>query len=362
MRSVLIIDDKEAVLRELKSGLQASLGDEVHIHTWQPVQADSDSQEEFANHIDSETTLVVTDEDLTASGRTGLFGFTIVEWCQSKTIPVGVYSRKPGSLPQEPSLFAIRLPKNTSKSVAFVASVFKGFRYIDQTIRERPQILEDSHSPAAVLAGILCTPHLESQYGLYSGSFAPSGGAFLTRIKAESTEDRALDKSARRRLVTYLVGHLLLNAILEFPGPIVSSRALAAYTGCNESEVDVISDFFQDAMYKGPFSDQVSYFWLEKVDERLHTLTNELETDFQEKTHGEIYRDALEHQLGHNLARHDCTRCEGRKGGFFCPFTEKAVCLQAECSVGSSSWIPQGARLCRIERGFYDEWAPVLGI
>ena len=362
MRSILVIDDEVAVVEELKFGLRTNLKEnDVAIHTWQPTHADSDPRDEFDGRIDNETTLVVTDENLTASGRTGLFGFTIVEWCHVIAIPVGVYSRKVAELPQEPSLFKIRVPSDATEAVAFVASVFRGFRDIDQAVLERPDIL-DRNSPAAVLAAILGTPDLESQYALYGGRFGTAGGALLARIKATVAKDIRPDISERRLLVTYIIGHLLLNAILEFPGPIVSSRALAAYTGCHESETDAICELFVDATYKGPFSDRTRYFWLAGVDQLLNTLTDELGQDFQAETHGEIFRQALQRRLSRELAKHDCSRCQGVNGGFFCPFTQRTVCLRADCSVGSSSWIPQGASLCRIERDFYDEWAPVLGI
>ena len=363
MRSILIIDDEEDALKRMKFGLRGRLReDDVDIRTWQPAQADSDPRAAFYGRIDKETTLVVTDENLTASGRTGLFGFTIVEWCQTKAIPVGVYSRKPANLPREPSLFAIRVPRDDDEAFDFVASVFRGFRDIGQAVLDLPHVLEKRRSPAAVLAEILHTPDLESQYALYSGRFGTAGGALLARIKATAGQASKPDESERRLLVTYIVGHLLLNAILEFPGPIVSSRVLAAYTGCDESEMDAISKLFAAAMYNGPFSDRKRYFWLGDVDRQLSTWTNELGRDSQAETHGETYREALQRRLDRELARHGCSRCKGINGGFFCPFTQKTVCLRAECSVGSSSWIPQGARLCRIERDFYEEWAPVLGI
>jgi len=79
-------------------------------------------------------------------------------------------------------------------------------------------------------------------------------------------------------------------------------------------------------------------------------------------TVGEMNRAALEKQLGAVLPRHGCTRCQGQNGGFYCPFTKRAVCLRSDCSVGSNGWIPPGARLCRIEKDYFDEWSPLLGL
>jgi hypothetical protein len=153
-----------------------------------------------------------------------------------------------------------------------------------------------------------------------------------------------------------------LNAVLRFPGPILSSRALAAYVGSGEPEELVIGDLFSEAQYSGPFSGLARYFWLSKVDEKLRELISALPQGFNAETHGEMNREALELHLGRKLTRHDCPRCAGQNGGFLCPFTRRTVCQRPDCSVGSNSWVPPGAKLCRVERDFYEEWAPILGI
>src|SRR4029078_11381767 len=98
--SILLIDDDEAQL----AGLQAELADAIgagapDIRIWAPSGQDRSAQEVFSAKIDEGTILVVTDYDLTSRGERGLFGPSIVEWCQAKTIPVGDYSRKRDGLP-----------------------------------------------------------------------------------------------------------------------------------------------------------------------------------------------------------------------------------------------------------------------
>ncbi|MGD0626884.1 MAG: hypothetical protein ABSB32_19520 [Thermodesulfobacteriota bacterium] len=78
--------------------------------------------------MNDETALVITDYDLTAGGQTGLFGSTIVDWCNRKLIPVGDYSRaNKVNLPKEPNQYEIRVPQDTAKAGQFIISVFDGF-------------------------------------------------------------------------------------------------------------------------------------------------------------------------------------------------------------------------------------------
>jgi hypothetical protein len=174
-------------------------------------------------------------------------------------------------------------------------------------------------------------------------------------------KDADPDANERRRILVYVIGHLLLNAVLRFPGPILSLRALTAYTGVSETETETMTAVFEAARYVGPFAELGPYFWASAVDDRLADLMSALPAEFEAETQGEWHREAIELNLNRKLARHTCPRCNGQNGGFYCPLTARAVCIRQDCSVGSNSWIPQGATLCRIEREYYDEWSPILG-
>ncbi|WP_155888342.1 hypothetical protein [Cupriavidus sp. WS] len=363
MYSLLLIDDTHKLLEELATELKQLLGeDEVDIRTWEPTKEETDALGAFDKLVDGKTVLVVTDYDLTSQGRTGLFGSSIVGWCQSRAIPVGDYSRgNHSSLPKEPNLFELRVPTDEGESAKFIASVYRGFKWIREQLVANPALLEKG-SPAAVLAELLNASNLETQFGLYGGRLGTSNGALLDRIIRTAPDDVDPPIEEKRTLLCYIVGHLLLNSVLRFPGPILSSRSLAAYIGCAETETDELCDLFATASYSGPFSELDRYFWLSGVDELLEEFSSSLPEDLSVETNGEMNREAVEVKLGRKLARHNCSRCDGVNGGFLCPFTRRTVCQKPECSVGSNSWIPRGARLCRIERDFYDEWAPILGI
>jgi hypothetical protein len=358
--SVLLIDDKEPLLESLQNALARELGDTAEIKTWRPSEADTDPLEKLATLVDENTVLVATDFDLT-SGMRGLFGLTIVGWCQQRSIPVGDFSRgNIANLPKEPSLFELRIPSDEAEGARFIASTFNGLSEIGRMLEADPQIIASKRSLAAVLAALLNKPQIESQFALYMSRLGAANASLLETLKRfiGTTEPPASEK---KRLLTYVLGHVLLNAILKYPGPILSEKALCAYVATSDAEASNLFGIFSKAIYAGPFGHTARYYWREDVDETIDELASDIDEEQFEMV-GDLNRRAVEKKLGRALATHDCDRCDGHQGGFLCPFTQRPVCLRADCSVAASSWIPQGAQLCRVERVFYDEWAPLLGL
>jgi len=304
--------------------------------------------------------LVATDYDLTSTVR-GLFGVTIVAWCQQRFIPVGDFSRgNVAALPKEPNLFELRIPTNEAEAARFIVSTFNGFLEIKRGLLDDPDIISSRLSLAAVLASILSRPELESQFTLYMSRLGASNSSLLDQLKlfAGAAQPLVWDKI---RLLCYVLGHVLLNAILKYPGPILSEKALCGYVATSEDEAENLFKIFETARFEGPFGHYARYYWRDGVDNKIDELGLALDGD-QFETFADFNRGAVERALGRKLDNHDCARCGGVKGGFLCPFTQRPVCLQSDCSVAASSWIPQGAQLCRVERDFYDEWAPLLGL
>lgn len=359
MPSILLIDDKRSLLEELEQALRRELdGENIEIRTWVPEDSAEDAHTTFERLVDPDTILVITDHDLTSQGQTGLFGSSIVAWCQQRAIPVGDFSRgNPSGLPNNPDLFELRVPTNDIGAV-FIAGVYRGFRDIRDAIASSTELLK-VRSPAAALAAILGVADLENEFALYMPRLAPASGALMSRISSEGLkQEEDISAEEKRRVLGYIAGHLLLNSVLRFPGPILSTRALKAFLATNEADDPDILGMLAPARYEGPFSTLDTFHWMEKVETLLNGfLTSEDEAE----TPGELFRTAVERKLGRAVRRHDCPRCEGVNGGYYCPFTDRTVCQRSNCSVGSSSWIPQGATLCRIERDFFAEWSPILG-
>lgn len=367
MAAILLVDDEEDSLEALGEALKKLVTpEEATIITWSPDGSHTDPYKHFESLIDGvDITLVVTDYDLTKSGSTGLFGYSIVGWCQDRAIPVADFSRKLDKLPKEPDLFEMRIPGpiGVEENAKIIASTYRGFKQVQTKISSEEGLTGNAKSPASVLARVLGVPHHESEFARYSSRIGISSSSLLSRILKTASKDKVPQAEEVNSVLSYMVGHLLINSVLRFPGPIVSTKALAAYVGSSEFESERLARVFTDASYKGPFSELSTYYWRHIVDDVLDQLAEKHDVDLDSAdTHGELHRFILELELGSGLAHHDCARCGGRNGGFLCPFTERTVCEKPDCSVASNSWIPQGATLCRIEREFYDEWAPLLGM
>jgi hypothetical protein len=357
MPNIVLIDDIQKTLTELHDATVARLaGRNLEVRTWLPSANEGNAEDSFAQHVDNDTVLVVTDYDLTSGGQTGLFGSTIVDWCNRRLIPVGDYSRgNKVKLPKEPDQYEIRVPQDTAAAAGFILSVFDGFNAIRIALSNDWAKLSQKRSPAAILADILGRPLEESRLALYGVKIGAPNSSLMESISQH--ENVEVEK---QRFIGYIIGHLLLNVILRFPGSIIDCEALAAFLAVNKSEMQSLKDTFTSALYDGPFSSTEPLYWLTDVEGILEALQNGTETD-DSATIGKVNRHILESALKRKFTLHDCPRCGGEEGGFICAFTDKTVCMRSDCSVASNAWIPQGARLCRIEKTYYDEWAPMLG-
>ncbi len=362
MPSILLIDDTEQELDGLASALRSIIEPhEATVITWQPSQHDEKEPVELLEDYLSPESMhdvrfVVTDYDLTRKGALGLYGSTVVDQCQLRAIPVGDYSRGNASrLPKEPNLFEIRIPtKDYETAASFIANVFRGF----QQIREKVRTLDPMpRSPAAGIAAILDRPIDQSRFSQYGTRYPVVNSGLVDRTSSSTPGQQQV---AMRKLFAYVTGHVLINLVLRYPGPIVSREGLAAYCAVDVNALGQIAGLFDESRYVGPFEGVDSYFWMDSVQSVIESL--EPGDADENRTIGELNRAALERNLGVSLERHQCTRCEGRNGGFYCPFTKRTVCLQNNCSVGSNGWIPPGARLCRIEKDYFDDWSPLLGL
>lgn len=358
--SLLLVDDDEGQLYALAENLKGRLADiGADVRSWVP-RRDEDAMARLAGLVDGSTALVVTDWDLSTKGLTGFFGPTIVGWCQQRAIPVGDFSRKTAeALPTEPNFFELRVPTDDT-AAAFVEQAFRGFLAIKQGIADQPELYIPLRSPAAVLALLLGRPDLEAQLGLYSPHLGSASGSLLQRILKTAPSDVVPDDAEKLSLLAYVAGHVLLNAVLKYPGPILSGEALCAYFAAAPDAFAQLAEAFEDARYTGPFSGNGNFFWRDVIDDILEQWSEGLAED--DDTVGAFNRMVVERQLAVALPRHGCTRCAGANGGFYCPFTRRPVCVRSDCSVSSSSWLPDGARVCRVEHEFYEEWAPLLGL
>lgn len=361
--SVVLIDDNEEKLNELQRALQLHTDeDNVAIKAWKPTDGE-DPYEKFEEIVGDNTVLVVTDYDLTKAGLTGLFGVSIVSWCQARFIPAGDFSRgNQTSLPSEPNLFELRVPTDIEEAARYTTTMFRGFRDLRNRLDNGTVDFTSVRSPAEVLAAAIGRPTLESQLALYMSLLGAANASLLDSLRKALSQKEQIPDSEKILLLSYVIGHVLANAVMRYPGPILSEKALCAYLATGNEERAALREIFvAEASYDGPFSAGTQFYWRDKVDSVIARHAPSI-GDAAFETSGEFNRAVIEKILKRPLAKHQCTRCTGVKGGYLCPFTERPVCERSDCSVAANSWIPPGADLCRVERDFYEEWAPLLGL
>jgi hypothetical protein len=367
MSAILLIDDDHRMIVRLKERLDVRLGAASAVATviWEPSDRDQNGRARFEGLVrDHAVKLVVTDFDLTRQGMSGLFGATIVDWCQQALIPVADFSRAlEKGLPEEPNLFEMRISADTEIAAGQIASIYSGFKQVYDGLKAARAIegFKSFRSPAAALAAILKGTTDESPFALYATRYGGANSMLLDRLKRALSPDTAPNEEEKNLVLAYICGHLLLNAVLRFPGPIIHHEALGAYCGINPAAGAELADMFAACEYEGPFQEMGSFFWFDCVQDLLQEHAERLQIKTESETVGEFNRKVVEQVLKRQLLTHDCPRCAGKNGGFWCPLTHKTVCMLSSCSVASTSWVPRGAQLCRIERVFYDEWAPILG-
>ena len=358
--SLLLVDDIQTNLNGLAERLRERLPG-CEITAWQPNNEEGSPAEAFNRYVGEDTVLVVTDYDLSTTVK-GLFGLSIVGWCQNRAIPVGEYSRANlTALPHEPNLFELRVPNDEGMAVDFVASAFMGFREMRSKVNDNPQLIEEGGSLSWVLSKLLGHPQLESQFSAYMSRLNSANASLLETLKTAVEGGKKPDDEFKKRLLSYVLGHVMVNSVLKYPGPILTKEVLCAYLTTTTAAFQGVRELFEGARYDGPFSEGRDLYWRDEIDKCLDDLGGELKSEDME-SFGDYNREVTEQAMGRQLLAHGCERCDGTKGGFWCPFTMRAICERAECSVPGSSWIPAGAYLCRVERDFFDEWSPILGL
>lgn len=354
---ILLIDDKEELIRSLGDALDAKLdGLGVNVERWVPTKDDKDPNERFEELASPGISLVVTDYDLSLS-MTGLKGPIIQSWCQRNRIPVAVYSRgHVKDLPGEPSLFEILIRYSDDETAAAViAGMNSGFTDVYTTIARMDTA---KLSLAMIAALVIERPEYEPTLSLYFSRLISSNPSIRGHLLRVARQEEKPDTVAT---LSYVVGHVLLNLVLAYPGPILSRPVLAAYLCVATDEVDEFVKKAGIPPYEGPFNKVRQFVWREDVDSALTEATEKAGKEAPEEIE-RFNRFAAELILGKEPSRHSCERegCNGERGGYWCPFTERTVCSHEDCSESSTAWIPDGADLCRVEADFFQEFSPFL--
>ena len=250
--NILVIDDNSKNLGHINHVLNEILKPQgVSINAWNPTECDKDPAQKIKSYLKDNPVLVVTDYDLSGSGSNGIYGPTIARWCKSKLIPVGEYSHKNelGNIVQ-PNLFDISVPSDHKIAPVHIASIVDGFISIRNFIESNKEIVENKFSLSKIISLILGREHLQLHFDQYIESIDKVSNnlvLFMNGSKKVSTQKL-------RTITTYIIGHLLLNSILKYPGPIISEQALCSYLSIATSNTADLKRVFKKAIYQGPFS------------------------------------------------------------------------------------------------------------
>lgn len=349
-RQIVVVDDESDRLDQLVDALNQALNGAAEVVPWMPL-TDQDPLQRFEELLTERVGLVATDEDLTKTGL-GLLGSSITTWAQDRFVPVCNFSRQPRRrLQREVNFFELRVPREAGEQerAVRIARMFNGF----EQLRDHFAAADDPGPTSALLAEAMGVPELQDDLAPFLTS-AGSANSSFRQVLVQAP----LEPSERSNFLAFLMGHILVNAVLRYPGPILSLPVLCAYCAVAPEAAPVLANLFESAAYTGPFTEPGYYFLQRLVDRKIDELADELDELSLEVD--QYNRDAIEAAVG-TQPRHDCPRCQGHHGGLWCPFTSHAVCGLSECSVSSSAWIPRGASLCRVEKNYFDEWSPLLG-
>ena len=267
---LLLIDDDAGQLGELRKEIEKLLagGRTVDIDVWQPAKGEV-IRDKLVEKLNVRPTLVVTDHDLTEGGPAGMMGGSVISWCRAHAIPVGDYSRKLQDELEEPELFDFRFPSEPDAAAVFIVDILNGFDDLAHALATRDPAT-DADSWSLTLATLLGREGAASSFSLYSVRTGASHAGIIERLTNQLEE-----AEARRLLATYVLGHLLYNGILRYPGPILSDLALCSYLAVADERVNTVAGLFEVARYQGPFGSGLRFFWQEDVDDALLSMAEE---------------------------------------------------------------------------------------
>ena len=355
---ILLIDDKQSMIDELKNKVQKCLESsniKIDITHWRPnSERDGNPAEKISELLSKKPLLVVTDVDLTENGFNGFYGTSIVKSCQNALIPICEFSvNEKFKLPDSPNLFNIYLTSDFDLAAREIASIYLGFKQIRDYFNQPHDFEEISY--ATSLANLLKRDDLYYEFAKYIESF-DKVNQFIIDITQNS--DKKNSNEVINHIFFYVVGHVLLNTILRYPGPIISEKVLCAYMAVKHCEGDKLAKIFKDAFYCGPFDNIDKFYWLGKVDNIV--IKHKSDTDEIENI-GE-FNQTIVKSIDPSIESLECEKSNCRVGGFYCPFKMKTVCDSENCSIFSDRWLPVGANMCRISKEYFDEWEPLFRI
>lgn len=289
--------------------------------------------------------LVVIDTDLTKYPDVDLNEPTIANECKRHNVPYCVYNvdttqkiEKLKSWQDEGINLISRDPELIARQCV---GVYHGFDHIKNTVKGI--VSKTFLGPTEIVSNVMGAPkESKSQIALYLESY-------YKMVPSEQSKETEF-----KNYITPLLGYIVYNSILRFPGVVLNETAAASYLDIKVSQFSnpKTQKYFKDALYTGPFNELGPYWWKEGLDK----LLAEVKTNSEKNQTG---RDFIRKK---GLTKIERCRCEDKSSrghlgaGYVCVITNTPVC--AKHSKGSISWLPRGATLARISNSEWDELGP----
>ncbi len=224
--------------------------------------------------------------------------------------------------------------------VPWLLAVAHGFAALQKSLTETPELLTEPLGPAGILATVLEHPSLKADLLGYTAQ----NFFFFGAPTGEDGDDPAMPANGAAQATR--LGYWLINYILMFPGPILSSKAAAAYLNLNTSsfQLESVQELVKSAAYCGPFSGVDQYFWRDKLADILDVFNGDIATAPQ------LSGSAVERVDADNVGA----------SAYLCLLTQQPI--RADDAAPKPDWIPTGAQLARITRDRYEQLGPMLSI
>lgn len=234
----------------------------------------------------------------------------------------------------------VQADKLETTFVPWLLAVAHGFAALQKSLTEQPGLLTAPLGPAGILATVLEHPNLKADLLGYTAQ----NFFFFGAPTGEDGDDPA--KPANGAAQATRLGYWLINYIMMFPGPILSSKAAAAYLNLKPPsfELGAVQDLIQATLYRGAFSEVGQYYWRDDLANLLDELNGDIATAPQLKD------EKLERVDADNVGA----------SAYLCLLTQEPI--TADDAAPKPDWIPTGAQLARIKRDLYEQLGPMLSI
>lgn len=366
---ILLIDDREDKRKEVFDAINSldpsviiECIDKTNIKEYLPNDASSSKATRAPEDLLAEKLaemnidLIVVDHDLTMLDSQ-LSEPVVSIASHAASIPLCRYARvkrtsnmsKLSDAVEAGTTFSIKIDiENLSNAAQEIIDIVYGFNHLKEQIHALENYKIDK-GPAYILSTILGDLSQEDYFLQYSIS-ANILGDILELYSAEQNEDfdKTKIETIKKDRLAYIIGYWFYNSILKFPGVILNKKATYSYLNINENDFEEYRHYFENAQYKGPFSIYKDYWWKNK----LNFILDEADAW--------TGKSLVEKQIGKEIDSCKCIYEPSLDAGYYCVIKKEPV--SKEQSLGTVSWLPKGASLCRVGKEPYEQLSPLLGL